>query len=162
MKRPQIYENYRLKSGEGLSLFFTLFWLLGDLTNLIGGIMINLLPTMLILALYYISCDLVLLYQMYIYNKPQQLRWESSPLLPNNNNNSKLKSQEDIDNENKHKKLVNLACTGFVFIGGLVAFLLNSNKPYNGHHDLHSDFKAQVIGWISAISYSMFNLIFQM
>ena len=31
---PQIVENYQLKSGEGLSVFFVLIWLAGDLANL--------------------------------------------------------------------------------------------------------------------------------
>lgn len=49
---PQIYENYTLKSGEGLSVLFVIVWLLGDLTNLIGAVLGGLLPTIIILALY--------------------------------------------------------------------------------------------------------------
>lgn len=30
---PQIQENYVLQSGEGLSIFFVIIWLLGDLAN---------------------------------------------------------------------------------------------------------------------------------
>lgn len=41
-----------LKSGEGLSLGFILLWMAGDVTNLVGGFMAGLLPTMIILALY--------------------------------------------------------------------------------------------------------------
>lgn len=41
-----------LKSGEGLSLGFILLWMAGDITNLIGGAMAGLLPTMIILATY--------------------------------------------------------------------------------------------------------------
>ena len=49
---PQIYENYKLKSGEGLSVPFVIIWLLGDLCNLVGAIMAGLLPTVIILAVY--------------------------------------------------------------------------------------------------------------
>lgn len=49
---PQILENYRLKSGEGLSVLFVLIWLAGDLCNLFGGILAGLLPTIIILAAY--------------------------------------------------------------------------------------------------------------
>ena len=49
---PQIVENYRLKSGEGLSVLFVVIWLLGDLCNLIGAVMAGLLPTVIILAIY--------------------------------------------------------------------------------------------------------------
>lgn len=49
---PQIWENYQLKSGEGLSVPFIILWLLGDITNLFGGMMAHLLPTVIILAVY--------------------------------------------------------------------------------------------------------------
>lgn len=52
MYSPQIFENYQLKSGEGLSVFFVLIWLAGDLANLFGAILAGLLPTIIILAVY--------------------------------------------------------------------------------------------------------------
>ncbi|GHJ87953.1 hypothetical protein NliqN6_4355 [Naganishia liquefaciens] len=64
---PQIWENYQLKSGEGLSVAFVVLWLVGDLTNLAGGAMAHLLPTMIILAIYYTLCDVILLFQIYYY-----------------------------------------------------------------------------------------------
>ena len=52
MYTPQIVENYSLQSGEGLSVFFVLIWLVGDLTNLVGALLAGLLPTIIILAAY--------------------------------------------------------------------------------------------------------------
>ena len=52
MYSPQIYENYTLQSGEGLSVFFVIIWLLGDLCNLIGATMAGLQSTVIILAVY--------------------------------------------------------------------------------------------------------------
>jgi len=49
---PQIIENYRRKSGEGLSVTFVVIWLIGDLFNLFGAILAGLLPTVIILAVY--------------------------------------------------------------------------------------------------------------
>lgn len=49
---PQIWENYQLKSGEGLSVAFIVLWLLGDLTGLAGSIMADLIPSVIILASY--------------------------------------------------------------------------------------------------------------
>ncbi|TRM64127.1 PQ loop repeat-domain-containing protein [Schizophyllum amplum] len=49
---PQLYENYALQSGEGLSLGFVIIWLVGDLTNLAGAVLGNLLPTVILLAVY--------------------------------------------------------------------------------------------------------------
>ncbi|KAF8809551.1 hypothetical protein BYT27DRAFT_7094484, partial [Phlegmacium glaucopus] len=85
---PQVYENYLLQSGEGLSVLFVVIWLLGDLTNLIGAILGGLLPTVIILAIYYMTCDFTLLCQIYYYRwKRGQLgfgnsrREEQAPLL---------------------------------------------------------------------------------
>jgi hypothetical protein len=83
---PQVYENYCLQSGEGLSIFFVIIWLLGDVTNLAGALLGGLLPTVILLALYvsfflldylsenglvvilkYTACDLILLGQIYYY-----------------------------------------------------------------------------------------------
>lgn len=52
MYSPQILENYRLKSGEGLSVAFVVVWLLGDIFNLAGGLMAGLIPTVIIMAAY--------------------------------------------------------------------------------------------------------------
>jgi uncharacterized protein with PQ loop repeat len=49
---PQIIENYRLKSGEGLSVLFVVIWLVGDLLNFFGAILAKLLSTVIILAVY--------------------------------------------------------------------------------------------------------------
>ena len=54
---PQIWENYQLQSGDGLSVSFIVLWFLGDVTNLFGASLAHLLPTMVILALY-VSLDL--------------------------------------------------------------------------------------------------------
>lgn len=66
---PQIFENWQLKSGEGLSVSFIILWLAGDLTGLVGAMMAGLLPTMIILAVYYTICDIVLLFQVYYYRR---------------------------------------------------------------------------------------------
>ncbi|GMM38811.1 cationic amino acid transporter [Saccharomycopsis crataegensis] len=64
---PQIYENFCRKSADGLSLLFVVLWLIGDIFNVIGSIAQNVLPTMLILAIYYTLADIVLLIQCLLY-----------------------------------------------------------------------------------------------
>jgi uncharacterized protein with PQ loop repeat len=49
---PQIIENFRRRSGEGLSLSFLVIWLAGDVFNVLGAILQHVLPTMIILAVY--------------------------------------------------------------------------------------------------------------
>lgn len=64
---PQIYENFRRKSSEGLSLSFVILWLAGDLFNVLGSVIQGVLPTMIILAIYYTFADLILLWQCLFY-----------------------------------------------------------------------------------------------
>lgn len=64
---PQIYQNFVRKSAEGLSLLFVVLWLLGDIFNVIGAVKQGVLPTMIILAIYYTLADIVLLWQCLYY-----------------------------------------------------------------------------------------------
>ena len=49
---PQLIENYKLKSGEGVSIPFVVIWLVGDILNLLGALIANLLPTVILLAVW--------------------------------------------------------------------------------------------------------------
>ncbi|KAI0115231.1 PQ-loop-domain-containing protein [Daldinia grandis] len=64
---PQIVENFRRGSADGLSVPFIILWLLGDVFNILGAILQGVLPTMLILAIYYTIADFVLLAQCFYY-----------------------------------------------------------------------------------------------
>ncbi|KAF2153552.1 seven transmembrane protein 1 [Myriangium duriaei CBS 260.36] len=64
---PQIIENFRRSSAEGLSVEFIVIWLLGDFANIIGAVLQKVLPTMIILAIYYTLADIVLLAQCFYY-----------------------------------------------------------------------------------------------
>ncbi|ORY70116.1 PQ loop repeat-domain-containing protein [Pseudomassariella vexata] len=64
---PQIIENFRRSSADGLSLHFIIVWLAGDVFNILGAVLQGVLPTMLILAIYYTIADVVLLAQCFYY-----------------------------------------------------------------------------------------------
>lgn len=95
---PQIVENFRRSSAEGLSIPFIVIWLVGDVFNILGGVLQGILPTMLILAWYYTFADVVLLLQCFYYrgltlsDKPMKPSDATSPavadeqtaLLPSN------------------------------------------------------------------------------
>lgn len=69
---PQIYENFKRKSSEGLSLAFIVLWLAGDVFNVLGAVLQGVLPTMIILAVYYTLADIVLLIQCLMYGDGNQ------------------------------------------------------------------------------------------
>ena len=64
---PQLVENYRLKSAQGVSLAFLTIWLVGDVTNLIGAIFARLVPTVTALAIYFCISDFILITQCLYY-----------------------------------------------------------------------------------------------
>ena len=56
---PQLWENYTLQSGQGLSVVFVVIWLLGDVCCLAGALIAQLVPTVIILAVYVSSTHLL-------------------------------------------------------------------------------------------------------
>lgn len=64
---PQIIENFRRSSAEGLSIEFIIIWLAGDVFNILGAVLQGVLPTMIILAIYYTFADIILLGQCFYY-----------------------------------------------------------------------------------------------
>jgi hypothetical protein len=89
---------YREQSGESLSLLFLFIvsttaggeastrgirltvrsgqWLTGDITNLLGSIWQGLIPTVILVALYYTICDCILLFQVFYYRRKRCLHPE--------------------------------------------------------------------------------------
>ncbi|KAI8991456.1 PQ loop repeat-domain-containing protein [Mycotypha africana] len=64
---PQLEENFKRKSGDGISLPFLITWLVGDFFSLAGVIMERLMFTMFLLALWYTISDLGLIWQVIYY-----------------------------------------------------------------------------------------------
>ncbi|KAH7135267.1 PQ loop repeat-domain-containing protein [Dendryphion nanum] len=102
---PQIIENWKRSSADGLSVVFITIWLLGDFFNIFGAVLQGVLPTMVILAVYYTLADIVLLLQCFWYKgftlsdeikKPENETTnnssgpatENSPLLAGNGHHS--------------------------------------------------------------------------
>ncbi|CAO3618467.1 unnamed protein product [Cunninghamella echinulata] len=84
---PQVIENYRRGSSEGLSIKFLSIWLAGDSTNLIGCLLTNQLPFQKYLGIYFVTIDICLLAQYLYYTK-----WKKQP-------KSKKRSHQHHDHE---------------------------------------------------------------
>ncbi|OWO99967.1 hypothetical protein B2J93_1452 [Marssonina coronariae] len=82
---PQIVENFRRGSADGLSLQFIIVWLAGDIFNILGAVFQGVLPTMLILAIYYTMADIVLLGQCFYY---RGFTWKDEVVAPKTSGNS--------------------------------------------------------------------------
>lgn len=64
---PQLYENYKNSSCEGLSFVFLAQWMAGDATNLIGSVLTQQLPFQIAVAAYFCCIDVCILIQYYYY-----------------------------------------------------------------------------------------------
>ncbi|KAM6494372.1 PQ loop repeat domain containing protein [Amanita muscaria] len=150
---PQIYENYSLQSGDGLSVLFVLVWLLGDICNLVGAILANLLPTVILLGVYYTLCDLILLGQIYYY------RWKRSYSEPRREEQEPLLSTNEQPTEHTSATMIMIryACaTCFVLAVGVVAWWLSRSNQYMAEPEnppMAPDWLIQSLGWTSAVSY---------
>lgn len=172
---PQIYENYINQSGDGISVYFILIWMAGDLANLFGAWKQNLLPTMIGLAVYYTVCDVVLLCQIFYYrhraiNKtdnshtPEVHPIETEPLL-NGEQSTPVQTSTPIKAEKTWMANVASYIAAYSSIGviGLIGWLISEGHvglpgrtipsiPVEGPLELW-DTTAQIVGWFSAAAY---------
>lgn len=74
--------QFQRQSAEGLSLTFVNLWLAGDFFNIIGAVLQGVLPTMIILAVYYTVADIVLLIQCLVYNNRNSKQVDYTHLNP--------------------------------------------------------------------------------
>ncbi|KAJ5586116.1 hypothetical protein N7450_005903 [Penicillium hetheringtonii] len=97
---PQIIENFRRGSADGLSLLFLIVWLAGDVFNILGAVLQGVLPTMIILAVYYTLADIVLLGQCFYY-RGFNIRDELSPSPPPESDQVATDPLNDRENGNE-------------------------------------------------------------
>ncbi|RKF59002.1 putative vacuolar amino acid transporter YPQ3 [Erysiphe neolycopersici] len=90
---PQLIENFRRRSTEGLSVRFVSIWLSGDVCNVLGSILQGVLPTMIILAIYYATVDILLLSQIFYY---RGFTWSEERISNGPNESSRLLNADNL------------------------------------------------------------------
>lgn len=168
---PQIIENHRLKSGEGLSVFFVVIWLIGDICNLVGAILAHLLPTIIILALYYTACDSILLIQIYYYRwekatssaTPFLVEEDNNTLPPNPSEEAPLLGGNERDSEAEHGLSASnefakyAGALVFVFASGITAWavdeFIHKGQARSKPQEEVVEWRGQALGWFSAVMY---------
>ncbi|KAI0035930.1 PQ loop repeat-domain-containing protein [Vararia minispora EC-137] len=99
---PQVIENIRNQSVEGLALPFLVNWLLGDMTNLIGCILTNQLPFQTYLATYFCFVDISLMLQYFYYSR-------KAPPMPVSRSRSRARLSLDVHNPAHYRALSSVA-----------------------------------------------------
>ncbi|OBA20540.1 PQ-loop-domain-containing protein [Metschnikowia bicuspidata var. bicuspidata NRRL YB-4993] len=169
---PQIYENFRRKSSDGLSLMFIVLWLAGDVFNVLGAVLQGVLPTMIVLAVYYTLADVVLLLQCLMYGDGKQPDFvHLSPANPLNDDVLEtalsrelieVESEITVTNSNSRFSPVKaflhkLFMVSLVFSAGLISWYISYSKNHGKQHkapeEMEFDPLAQFFGWLCAILY---------
>ncbi|KAI3404497.2 hypothetical protein KGF56_002689 [Candida oxycetoniae] len=66
---PQLIEQWRLKSADGIAIGFISIWFLGDLFNLVGAIWAGLLSEVIFLAIWFCIADALMISSYFYYTR---------------------------------------------------------------------------------------------
>jgi uncharacterized protein with PQ loop repeat len=155
---PQLWENYTRKSGDGLSMTFLVIWLLGDVFNLIGVVMQDLLFTMLLLAVWYTLADIGLIWQVLYYQSKRSGRknsedsLETDPLLPRS-----MIEQPTKRKQNQIIPQLTLVISVIALVGSIAYYsyfhLYSDDNSHSGREKRQMQVIPQIMGWTSAVLY---------
>lgn len=160
---------------------FLVIWLAGDVFNLLGVIMQDLLVTMFVLALYYTVADMGLIWQVIYYQRVKEYELEeevipgersllngsssssSSAALPSyNSTNNNLSTTSANKNHTKKTRLFNWISAIAIVLVTVISCYTYYTIHWSGQDDDSSDnarernrmnWLPQTMGWASAILY---------
>lgn len=163
---PQLYENWRRKSCEGLSLAFVIIWLAGDVFNVLGAAVQHVLPTMILLAVYYTLADVVLLWQCLVYGRRKPLFTDEDEASAEQREERQVLNDESqplilkfVDYEFHRQWVKDATSVGLVIICGVIGYLLSDHTvPEKPSEPQPISITGQVFGWICAVLYLMSRL----
>ncbi|KAF1849994.1 vacuolar membrane PQ loop repeat protein-like protein [Cucurbitaria berberidis CBS 394.84] len=95
---PQLLENYKSGSADGISLAFLTVWFIGDITNLAGATWAGLVPTVIALAIYFCFADLILISQCVYYNMKNSKRTRKTSTRSQDSVEAPLLGRRDSSN----------------------------------------------------------------
>lgn len=159
---PQLIEQWKLKSADGIAIGFISIWFLGDMFNLVGAIWADLLPEVILLAVWFCIADFLMISSYFYYTKvyPKHHRRkrsfrshsgsshgaEHAPLL--RRRSSALEPKEF----SKFTKFV-LPIVFVVAAGCMGYFFSGDSSPVEDAPDSKIKIGPQIIGYFSALLY---------
>ncbi|CAG8501903.1 11861_t:CDS:2 [Dentiscutata erythropus] len=163
---PQLYENYKRKSGSSISLALICTWIMGDLCDFTGAILQNLLLTTILIALYHSVVDIALLLQICYY------RFRKVPISSNESNESTEElaaskpSQKSV-RRSRFNEFIKIF-SGFIIIclAGGIAYYFSSRSQgaEEDSQNVDQDIKLlpQIFGWTAAMFYCKKSFFFSL
>lgn len=180
---PQLIEQWKLKSSEGLSIGFILIWFIGDLANLFGSLWADLLPGVVLLAVWFCIAD-GLLISSYLYYKNSGSKTheiserthtsaigsttENDPTQPllRRNSSSRRKSSlarrrrdslssivKDTSSSSKSIFTQYVLPVVFVIAAGVIGYLFSSSQEPDTPADNDIGTGPALLGYLSAVLY---------
>ncbi|ODV82404.1 uncharacterized protein CANTADRAFT_4401 [Suhomyces tanzawaensis NRRL Y-17324] len=161
---PQLIEQWRLQSAEGIAIGFITIWFLGDIFNLLGSIWAGLLPEVIFLAVWFCIADFLMIfsyvYYTHLHKKTERKSRTSSlheqdatqPLLRRRSSTLTDIAMEPEDHSIFTKYVLPLI---FVVGAGCVGYFLSGTKDADAPEMPDSDIKLgpQLMGYFSALLY---------
>lgn len=168
---PQLIEQWRMKSAEGIAIGFITIWFLGDLLNLIGALWAGLLPEVIFLAVWFCIADFLMIasyfYYTTVYPKHHK-RARSTASRGSRGSRGSHGSQEgapllrrrsstltDIAMEPEYHSIVTRYILPILFVvaAGVLGFLFSDSAADDNKGSDKIDAGPQIVGYLSAILY---------
>lgn len=161
---PQLIEQWRLKSADGIAIGFISIWFLGDVFNLFGALWAHLLPEVVFIAVWFCIADFLMIssyvYYTHLHKKTpkSQPEEESRPLMEHRRTSSAL---TDIALEPKYYGVFTRYVLPILFVigCGVLGFLLSGGDSGDNSGDNSDDsdesiaLGPQIVGYLSAALY---------
>ena len=96
---PQLIEQWRLKSAEGIAIGFISIWFLGDVFNLIGALWAGLLPEVIFLAVWFCIADFLMIFSYFYYTKIYPKRHAHHHHHHHKKNKKRLSQGQSVEDE---------------------------------------------------------------
>ncbi|KIP08760.1 hypothetical protein PHLGIDRAFT_126828 [Phlebiopsis gigantea 11061_1 CR5-6] len=143
---PQVLENYRRQSVDGLAWPFLLNWMLGDMTNLIGCILTNQLPFQTYLAIYFCFVDVTLVGQFVYYHYKSKPPPSHFPTRARTTSSATLTRRVSIDHPPTHYRALSHVAANVAAAAALAAqqeeqsrWRQHAHHSVDSHHPVEDD-----------------------
>lgn len=164
---PQLIEQWRLKSADGIAIGFITIWFLGDVFNLIGSLWAQLLPEVIFLAIWFCIADSLMIfsyvYYTHFYKKHSDKKTrrashashtsDTAPLLERRRSSTLT----DIALEPEYHSIFTRYVLPILFVvgAGMLGYLLSDGHDPKEETPVDGDIKLgpQIVGYLSAFLY---------
>ncbi|GEQ69259.1 hypothetical protein JCM33374_g2930 [Metschnikowia sp. JCM 33374] len=164
---PQLIEQWRRKSADGIAIGFISIWFLGDLFNLAGSLWARLLPEVISIAVWFCIADFMMIFSYFYYTTiyPKHHQVKSGPQTEAVRSDSaeapllrrRSSALTDIALEPESHGLFTRYVLPILFVigaGSLGYFFAGSDSsPDDGGKDSEILMGPQIVGYLSAILY---------